>query len=68
MEETLFLFYLFNFGCAGSFVAVGGLSLIVASRGYSSLLCEVFSLQWLFLFQSTGSRCTGFSSCSMRAQ
>ena len=26
-----------------------------------------FSWQWLLLLQSTGSRCTGFSSCSMLA-
>ena len=44
------------------FVAVPGLSLVVASRGYSSLWCVGFSLQ------SMGSRCTGFSSCSTRAQ
>ena len=50
------------------FVAVRGLSLIVASGGYSSLWCTGLSLRWLLLLRSTGSRCTGFSSCGTRAQ
>ena len=45
------------------FVAVHGLSLIVASGGYSSLRCAGFSLRWLLLLRSTGSRHAGFSSC-----
>ena len=40
-----------------------GLSLVAASGGYSSLRCMDFSLQWLLLLQSTGSRRVGFSSC-----
>ena len=36
--------------------------------GYSSLRCAGFSLPWLLLLQSMGSRCTGFSSCSTWAQ
>ena len=43
------------------FVAVLGLSLVAVSGGYSSL-------RWLLLLRSTGSRRTGFSSCSMWAQ
>ena len=31
--------------------------------GYSSLRCAGFSLQWLLLLWSTGSRHVGFSSC-----
>ena len=50
------------------FVAVRELSLVAASGGYSSLRCSGFSLQWLLLLQSTGSRRTGFSSCSTQAQ
>ena len=42
------------------FVAVHGLSLVVASGG--------FSLWWLLLVWSTGSRPMGFSSCSTQAQ
>ena len=45
-----------------------GLSLVAASGGYSSLQCTGFPLQWLLVFRSTGSRHTGLSSCSMRAQ
>ena len=45
------------------FVAVRGLSLVAASGGYSSLWCMGFSLQWLLLLWSTGSRHAGFSSC-----
>ena len=45
------------------FVAVCGLSLVAASEGYSSLWCVGFSLRWLLLLQSTGSRRVGFSSC-----
>ena len=50
------------------FVAVCRLSLVVASRGYSSLRCTGFSLRWLPLLWSTGSRRAGFSSCSTWAQ
>ena len=42
---------------------MGGLSLVAASRGYSLLQCAGFSLWWLPLLQSTGSRHAGFSSC-----
>ena len=50
------------------FVAARGLSLVAASEGYSSLQCAGFSLQWLLLLQSTGSRRMGFSSCGTWAQ
>ena len=49
------------------FVAARGLSLVAGSRGYSSLQCAGFSLWWLLLLQSTGSRHTGFSSCGSQA-
>ena len=45
------------------FIAARRLSLIVASKGYSSLQCMDFSLQ----LQSTGSRRASFSSCGSRA-
>ena len=60
--------YLFIFGFIGSSLLSRGLSLVVASGGYSSLLCAGFSSWWLLLLRSTGSRCTGFSSCGTRAQ
>ena len=65
---SFFLNKLINFWLCWVFVAVRGLSLVAASGGYSSLWCTGFSPRWLLLFWSTGSRCTGFSSCSTRAQ
>ena len=40
---------------------------IVPSGVYSSLRCTGYSLRWLLLLQSMGSRCTGFSSCGSPA-
>ena len=50
------------------FVAAHGLSLVVASGGYSSLRCAGFSLWWPLPLWSTGSRRAGLSSCGTRAQ
>ena len=50
------------------FVAARGFSLVVVSGSYSSLHCAGFSLSWLLLLRSTGSRRTGFSSCGTWAQ
>ena len=47
-------------------IVAHGLSLVTASGGYSSLQCAAFSLQWLLLLRSTGSRQAGFSSCGTR--
>ena len=58
----LFKFY-FIFGCVGSSLPRAGFSLFVESGGYSLLRCAGFSLRWLLLLQSTGSRRAGFSSC-----
>ena len=44
------------------------LSLVAASGGYSSLRHTGFSLPWLLLLRSMGSRHAGFSSCGMWAQ
>ena len=44
------------------FVAARGLSLVAASGSYSSLQFTGFSLWWLLLLWSTGSRRSGFSS------
>ena len=63
------IIYLFiYFWLCWVFVAAQGLSLVVASRGYSSLWCVGFSLRWLLLLWRMGSRHTGFNSCSMLAQ
>ena len=59
------LFYLFVylfiylFWLRWVFVAARGLSLVAASRGCSALRCAGFSLRWLLLLRSTGSRRTG---------
>ena len=52
------LIYLF-IGLRWVFIAVCRLPLVAASTG--------FSLQWLLLLWSMGSRCVGFSSCGSRA-
>ena len=49
------------------FIAAHGLSLVAVSGGYSLLWCTGFSLRWLLLLRSMGSRRTGFSSCGARA-
>ena len=49
-------------------VAAHWLSLVAVSGGYFSLQCPGFSLRWLLLLQSTGCRCTGFSSCGSWSQ
>ena len=70
--EFIFIFYkfiyLFIYWLLWVFVAAHGLSLIALSGGYSSLRCMGFSLWWLLLLQSTGSRRVGFSSCGTWAQ
>ena len=64
---SVFYFYKFilfiYFWLRWVFVAMCGLSLVAASGGYSLLRCTGFSLQWLLLLQSMGSRHAGFSSC-----
>ena len=60
--------FIFIFGCIWSSLLRVGFSLVAASRGYSSLRRADFSLQWLLLLQSMGSRRVGFSSCGTRAQ
>ena len=69
---THIFFFLINifiyFWLRWVFVAACGLSLVEATRGYSSLGCVGFSLRWLLSLQSTGSRHVGFSSCGTQAQ
>ena len=65
---SLLSFFFFNyFWLCWVFVAALRLSLVAASGGYSSLRCAGFSLRWLLLLWSTGSRHEGFSSCGARA-
>ena len=78
----LFSFYLFIYFLAalGLRCCARAFSLVAASRGYSSLRCAGFSLQWLLLLRRTGSRRTTtepsccavvkacrLSSCGMQA-
>ena len=49
------------FSCVGS-----SLLRMVTFSSYPLLQCMGFSLWWLLLLQSMGSRCTGFSSCGMQ--
>ena len=66
-----FLFYLnlfIYFWLRWVFIVTLGLSLVEASRGYSSLQCTGFSLQWLLLLWSPGSRRACFRSCGTRVQ
>ena len=65
----LFFFFLnlFYFWPHWVFLAARRLSLVAVSGGYSLLWCAGFSLSWLFLLQSTGSRRAGFSSCGAHA-
>ena len=64
----LFLnFIYFIFWPSWVFIAAHGLSLVAASGGHSSLRCTSFSLWWLLLLRSTGSRRVGFSSCGLWA-
>ena len=70
-RSTGVLFFFLNFylfGFVGSSLLRAGFSLVAASGGYSSLWCSGFSLQWLLLLRSTGSRHVGFSSCDAWAQ
>ena len=60
-------YFIYLFGLHWVFIVARGLSLVAASGGYSSLRCEGFSLRWLLLLRSTGSRHVGFSSCGSRA-
>ena len=69
-----FIFFLINvfilfiyFWLHWVFVAAYGLSQVAVSQGYSSLWCAGFSLWWLLLLRSTGSRHAGFSSCGSQA-
>ena len=61
-----FVFFFFLWLC-WVFIAMRGLSLVVASGGYSSLKCAGVSSQCLLLLQSMGSMHVGFSSCGTRA-
>ena len=60
-----FFFFFFNLFLAplglrrSILIAARGLSLVLASGGYSLLRCTGFSLRWLLLLRSMGSRLAG---------
>ena len=58
---------LFIFGCAGSSLLCW-LSLVAASVGYSLVAVCSFSLRWLLLLQSVGSRAQVFLGSRAQAQ
>ena len=64
---NLFVLFIYYFWLCWVSVAARELSLVAVSGGYSSLQGAGFSLRWLLLLQSTGSRCAGFSSCGAPA-
>ena len=64
-KNKFIYFIYFYFWLPWVFVAARGLSLVAASGGCSSLWCVGFSLRWLLLLWSTGSRHLGFSSCGL---
>ena len=68
MYVCMYFYKFIYFWLRWVFVAACRLSLVVASRGYSLLRCTGFSLRWLLLLRSMGSKCTGFSSCGTWAQ
>ena len=56
VEQEAGLERLFFFWLRWVFIAARGLSLVALSGGYSSLWCVGFSLRWLLLLWSMGSR------------
>ena len=62
-----FFKYLYLFICCAGSSCSEGLFSTSGEQGYSSLQCMGFSLRWLLLLRSTGSRLMGFSSHSTRA-
>ena len=66
--DFFFLIYFIYFWLHWVFPAACGLSLVALSGGCSSLRCTGFSLSWLLLLQSMGSRRVGLSSCGTRAE
>ena len=59
-----FLLIFLSFWLHWVFAAMCRLSLVAASRGYTSLQCMGFSLWWPLSLQSMGSSHIGLSGCS----
>ena len=69
MNGYLIFFFinLFIFGCVGSSLLHAGFLWLRRAGATLLLRCADFSLLWLLLLRSTGSRHAGFSSCGLRA-
>ena len=67
--KILFNLFILFFWLHWVFIAACGLfSLVAVSGGYSSLWCASFSLRWLLLLRSTGSRHAGSVVAACRPQ
>ena len=69
LKKQLFIclsIYSFIFRCAGSSLLLT-VFLAAASEGCCTAAITGFSLRWLLLLQSMGSRQAGFSSCGLWA-
>ena len=66
-KEYFWLWWIFVAAHGLSLVAACRLFLVVASRGYSSLQCMGFLLQWLLSLGAQALGRAGCSSCSMQA-
>ena len=65
--KNKFIYFIYLFLAELGLLLGTDFSLVAVNGGYSSLWRAGFSLRWLFLLQSTGSRRVGFSSCDSRA-
>ena len=59
ISASFVLFFIFYLWLHWVFIAACGFSLVAESSGYSSLQCTGFSLWWLLLLRSVGSRACG---------
>ena len=57
-------FFFFTFGCTGSSLLRVGFLKLQCAGATLQLWCRGFSLRWLLLLRSTGSRACKLSSCS----
>ena len=63
-KSVLFILLIYFWLC-WVFTAMWACSLVVLSQGYSSLQCPGFSLWWLLLLWSTGSRASGLQQLQL---
>ena len=68
LNIIFYLFLFFSLAALGLCCCTWTFSSCSERGGYSLLQCSGFSLRWLVLLWSMGSRCAGFNSCGARAQ